>query len=184
MQSGICRRRKRKSCPKKTEPALKPCCRPVALFGGKSASVRRRMPDCRVMPLHAFNHGQTVSFAVFPVAGENIRFLRDAGYDVVERASAEAMTNAVLPATLRHACRFLRKIKKYGDEETFSGCKSTSGFVMRFVCRRMRKGRRVRFGGVAGTAGHIRTVSAACRWRLKVFIFQSRRQRNKTTPRF
>lgn len=145
MQSGICRRRKRKSCPKKTEPALKPCCRPVALFGGKSASVRRRMPDCRVMPLHAFNHGQTVSFAVFPVAGENIRFLRDAGYDVVERASAEAMTNAVLPATLRHACRFLRKIKKYGDEETFSGCKSTSGFVMRFVCRRMRKGRRVSF---------------------------------------
>ncbi len=59
-------------------------------------------------------------------------FLRDAGYDVVERTSAEAMTNAVLPATLRHACRFLRKIKKYGDEETFSGCKSTSGFVMPF----------------------------------------------------
>lgn len=41
---------------------------------GKSAPARRRMPDCRVMPLHAFNHGQTVSFAVFPVAGENIRF--------------------------------------------------------------------------------------------------------------
>ena len=70
----ICRRRKRKSCPKKTEPALKPCCRPVALFGEKSAPARRRMPDCRVMPLHAFDHGQTVSFAVFPVAGENIRF--------------------------------------------------------------------------------------------------------------
>ncbi len=72
-------------------------------------------------------------------------FLRDAGYDVVERTSAEAMTNAVLSATLRHACRFLRKIKKYGDEETFSGCKSTSGFVRCFVCRRMRKGRRVSF---------------------------------------
>lgn len=41
---------------------------------GKVRASRRRMPDCRVMPLHAFDHGQTVSFAVFPVAGENIRF--------------------------------------------------------------------------------------------------------------
>lgn len=72
---------------------------------------------------------------------------------LLKEHQAEAMANAVLPVTLRRACRFLRKIKKYGDEETFSGCKSMSGFVMRFVCRRRRKERlyvflrlRVRYG--------------------------------------
>lgn len=60
---------------KKTEPALNSCCRPVALFTEKPALARSRMPDCRVVPFHAFDQGQAVSFAVLRGAGENICFL-------------------------------------------------------------------------------------------------------------